>query len=285
MHILLLACLCMHLNAYALLPNSIWDQETNQIAELTNRITTSIQQSLESRHADSIRRSVVVLKCGTKDATGFSVGEGFIATNHHVAQGLKDSHQNQIGLISWLRFSSLCALPTGTKIEIPQFSAQVIIDYPEYDIAILHVDNFSTPPVHLVSKSPDLKTKLASIGHGQSGLFRYVPLLYQGLTPTQALSAPSKGGQFSVRQITPVSWIIATAEANPLNTHSTLKLEPGNSGSPLFDVKTGAVLGMITSQAFHNDATGNVIPVPETWWAVNFDILNQAITAAKEALR
>lgn len=164
--------------------------------------------------------------------TGFAVGDGtVIATNLHV---VPPADAKPAGALRVL----LPRDASGGELR----PAQLLASDREHDVALLRIEGAPLPALTLAG--PELAregTAVAFTGFPIGGLFGFSPVTHRGIVSSLtriALPAPT-ADRLSARAIAelregafPVYQLDATAY-------------PGNSGGPVFDADTGAVLGII----------------------------------------
>lgn len=179
--------------------------------------------------------------------TGFAVDDGLtIATNAHVVPDVLEADRRE---------SLAVAIPLGDRVNIR--SAEKLRSDPAHDLAILRIVGPALPALSLEE---------ADVPEGQSVAFTGFPIgSALGLKP-----ATHRG---IVAAITPIS--IPRGNARELNARqirslgsdpfSVYQLDatayPGNSGSPLFDPDSGAVVGVL-NMVFVKETKENVLSKP-----------------------
>lgn len=179
--------------------------------------------------------------------TGFAVDDGLtIATNAHVVPDVLEADRRE---------SLAVAIPLGDRVNIR--SAEKLRSDPAHDLATLRIVGPALPALSLEE---------ADVPEGQSVAFTGFPIgSALGLKP-----ATHRG---IVAAITPIS--IPRGNARELNARqirslgsdpfSVYQLDatayPGNSGSPLFDPDSGAVVGVL-NMVFVKETKENVLSKP-----------------------
>jgi S1-C subfamily serine protease len=167
--------------------------------------------------------------------TGFAVADGtLIVTNHHVLPALLDSARKETLVVA-------IPGPSGsTQAQIRP--ARGIATDKEYDLALLRIEGPALPALELAGS--------AQVREGQAVLFTGFPIgpvlglipathraMVSALTPI-ALPARSTR-ELSARAVTQLAG----------GAYKVLQLDgtayPGNSGSPLYDARSGQVIGVI----------------------------------------
>jgi serine protease Do len=176
------------------------------VLELSSNVADALAEVVQR-----VQRSLVVVHNGRYGAGAGVVWRlgGYIVTNYHVVARGK------------LRVT----LPDGRQTE-----ARLVAQEPEWDLALLQVDQADLPGV-LIADSRALQTGqiVMAIGHpwGQRGV----------------VTAGIVGGQGKVETRGPRSRQIAYTSVPVIRTD--VRLAPGNSGGPLVNA-VGAVLGINT---------------------------------------
>jgi S1-C subfamily serine protease len=166
-------------------------------------------------------------------ATGFVVGDGrHIITNAHVLNVELDVDNNQT-----------LAVFSGRGIEVTAHPAVEVRRDDEHDLAVLQIQNSTLPPLRLGNSD--------RVREGQSIAFTGFPLgMALGLYPV------THRGMVSA--ITPAAQ--PSARGNELNSLKIKRMRsgfnafqldatayPGNSGSPVFELEGGTVIGVVNS--------------------------------------
>jgi S1-C subfamily serine protease len=167
--------------------------------------------------------------------TGFAVGDGsLIATNAHVLPALVDSERRET-----LAVAVPGAVP-GSPAQVR--AAKVLAIDQEHDLALVRIEGPRLPALALGDSS--------RVREGQSYLLTGFPIgAALGLIPATHRAM--------VAALTPIA--IPTANARQLEPPAIKRLSttpypviqldgtayPGNSGSPLYDPETGAVVGIV----------------------------------------
>lgn len=189
--------------------------------------------------------------------TGFAVGDGtLIATNVHVLPVVMDS-ANLETLVVALRHAD-------GRIEVRQ--ARQVVSDPEHDLALLKIDGAALPPLRLS------ESDMVRVGEG---------FLLTGFPMGEVLGLVPVTHRAMVSAITPIA--IPSANDRQLDpkvvqrlargAYSVYQLDatayPGNSGSPLYDANTGAVVGVInqvfvkgTKEAALSNPSGVTYAIP-----------------------
>ncbi|MCP4089325.1 MAG: trypsin-like peptidase domain-containing protein [Gammaproteobacteria bacterium] len=165
--------------------------------------------------------------------TGFVVSKGnHVITNAHVIPDLLNHGKKEILTVFFRQ---------GEKVEMRR--AELVGNDKEHDIALLYIPGKPLPPLTLGSE--------AGVAEGRLYGFTGFPIgMVLGMTPVTHRGI--------VSAITPIAIPANTArnlDAKRLqrlrNPYKVFQLDaiayPGNSGSPLYEVDTGAVVGVINS--------------------------------------
>jgi serine protease Do len=165
--------------------------------------------------------------------TGFAVGDGsLIATNEHVVSAILDSEHDESLAIA-VRLSD-----NSAQIR----KARKVASEPSADLVLLKVDG---PPLPALKLGDSDKVR-----EGEIYLFTGFPIgTVLGLIPAT--------NRAMISAITPIA--LPAARANELNARTIRRLSagafrvfqldgtayPGNSGSPVYDPRTGEVFGIV----------------------------------------
>jgi len=165
--------------------------------------------------------------------TGFAVGNGsLIATNAHVIPPALNTEQQE----------TMMVLTRTSEGKIMQRQAVKVAEDPDHDLAILRVAGPPFTPLQIGDAD--------KVREGRIYLFTGFPL-------GEALGAFPVTHRAMIAAVAPVA--IPSARANQLDPQVIRRLTggafeifqldatayPGNSGSPLYDPETGAVVGVI----------------------------------------
>jgi S1-C subfamily serine protease len=166
-------------------------------------------------------------------ATGFVVGDGrHIVTNAHVTGLALDSDNNQT-----------LAVFTGRGVNATAHPAQVVREDKEHDLVLLEIQGSRLPALQLGNSD--------AVREGQDIAFTGFPLgMALGLYPVTHRGM--------VAAITPAAQ--PSADSDKLNSVKIARMRagfdafqldatayPGNSGSPVFELGSGRVIGVINS--------------------------------------
>ncbi len=189
--------------------------------------------------------------------TGFAVhGGSRIVTNAHVLPKPGDSDANA-------KLAILIPRARGTP-EIR--AARQVSSDTEHDIAVVAFDGAALPPLTLdTASSARAGTSVALIGFPLGTGLGFVPVTHRGIVSAVTAIAlpPATASQLDAKTLARLRQ----------GTFDVLQLDatayPGNSGSPLFDVETGSVIGVInmvfikgTKESAISQPTGITYAIP-----------------------
>lgn len=195
--------------------------------------------------------------------TGFVLGDGtLIATNAHVVPAkLNADRQEQLSVLIPL---AVAEGRGGRRVQLRV--ARLVANDATHDLALLRVDGPPLPALQLGDSS--------SIREGRSVLFTGFPI-------GAVLGAYPATHRALVAAITPIA--IPQGNAGQLNAATAKRLEegafpvfqldgtayPGNSGSPVYEVGSGAVIGVVnkvlvraTKESLLSNPSGITYAVP-----------------------
>lgn len=167
--------------------------------------------------------------------TAFVVADGNVAvTNAHVVQEL----ERQGGLGKLRVF-----LPQAVSLEpqpIDAREAKLLAQDEFHDIALLRFEGSPVPPVPLEKQLAEPGRVVAVLGYPIGTVQGLLPAVHCGVVSALVpASRPAPSG-------TRLSAYVSQALANPYLVYQLdLVIFPGHSGSPLFDVSDGRVLGIV----------------------------------------
>ena len=181
-------------------------------------------------------------------ATGFAVGRGrHILTNAHALPDFLDT-QNKETL----------AIFIGQGQRVETRPARKIASDPHYDLALLEIDGAPLPPLRLgESRPPREGQNVAFTGFPIGVVLGLFPVTHTGIiSAISPIAIPLP----AARQLDPVT--IQRLREEP---YDVLQLDatayPGNSGSPLYEPRTGRVIGVI-NQVFVKESKETLLERP-----------------------
>lgn len=166
--------------------------------------------------------------------TGFVVGDGLhVVTNAHVMSAIGGVGGDQPALVVQLR--------AGADVWAMR-PARLLETVAEHDLALLQIDGPAATALRVVASDTVREgDDLAFMGFPIGGLLGFSSVTHRATVSsitTMALPSPT-GQQLSERAI-------RSLRAGPLQVFQLdATAYPGNSGGPLFDPRSGAVLGVI----------------------------------------
>lgn len=166
--------------------------------------------------------------------TGFVVGDGLrVVTNAHVISAIPAMGADGPALVVQLR--------AGAGVWTMR-QARVLETVPEHDLALLQIDGPAAAALNVVASDPVRDAgKPQHPADGKAHERQFLPLTHRATVSsitTMALPSPT-GQQLSERAI-------RSLRSGPLQVFQLdATAYPGNSGGPLFDPRSGAVLGVI----------------------------------------
>jgi S1-C subfamily serine protease len=171
----------------------------------------------------------------TFSGTGFVVGDGLlIVTNAHVLPPMVEPERRETIAIA------IPSLTGGTMAQVRPAKALLISR--EYDIAVLAIEGVALPAL-AVSDAAGLK-------EGQDLLFTGFPIgVVLGLFPATNRAMVSAIAPIALPGNSAGELDTKTIKRLASNPYPIVQLDatayPGNSGSPLYDPSTGAVVGIV----------------------------------------
>lgn len=217
-----------------------------------------------------VRRSVVAIgthqKLGQPPVrlmgTGFVVADGFyIITNSHVLPKMLNAETQE----------SLQAF-YGIEDNVRNFELDVVAEDPEHDLALLRiVGSAKLPPLVLAKGMSPEGTRTAITGYPLGSLLGLYPITHEGIisaVKARSFAAYSQG-QLTAERVRRLrnSFIVYQIDTNAY---------PGNSGSPLYDVTSRQVLGVVQSVAVREKTQTSAIEAPTGF---TFAVPSQFISA------
>jgi S1-C subfamily serine protease len=163
--------------------------------------------------------------------TGFVIGDGTrVATNAHVLPEQLDVQQREV-LVVMVR--------AGGEPQ-PREAALMVTDG-GHDVAVLRINGAPLPALSFASDAVREGDMVAFTGFPVGGVLGLAPVTHRGMV---SAITPIALPMASARQLDPR--VVRRVKAG---TFSVLQLDatayPGNSGSPLFDIESGRVVGII----------------------------------------
>jgi serine protease Do len=166
--------------------------------------------------------------------TGFVVGNGLqVITNRHVLTGAEDVGSNNRLVV---------AVPRGAD-QLPEVRAATVANTDlEHDLALLQIDGAPLPPLAMPSgELPHEGQEVALIGFPLGAGLGLAPVTHRGIVAAVtaiALPAPTSRqlNERTVMRLRQGPFQILQLDATAY---------PGNSGSPLVDANSGALVGVI----------------------------------------
>lgn len=164
--------------------------------------------------------------------TGFAVADGrHIVTNAHVLPELLDVARNEVLAV---------AVGSGDSAQ-PRTVQRVAVDL-RHDVALLRMDGPALPALKLASKGVREGETYAFTGFPIGAVLGLYPVTHRGMI--SAISPIALPADQS-RQLDPAQIKALRAPFEVYQLDGTAY--PGNSGSPLYDPATGAVVGVLNS--------------------------------------
>ncbi|MEX0774946.1 MAG: serine protease [Phycisphaeraceae bacterium] len=225
--------------------------------------------------ADPFERAVAVVRpsvlaVGSYDAkdqpsiryfgTGFVVADGHSAvTNAHVVQGIRAADRLD-RLRVYFPDDQVQGANRGRQ-------AKVLAEDTVHDVALLSFDGPPAAALELVDRAPAQGHAVGVLGYPIGTILGLVPAAHHGVVSAVVPAVlPVPTGT----QLTPE---LVAALRNPYKLYQLdLTVFPGNSGSPLFDARSGQVLGIInktlarrTREHMLENPTGVAYAVPVRW--------------------
>lgn len=179
--------------------------------------------------------------------SGFAIGNGqYVATNYHVLPESLEQSLNQQHVVF-----------AGSGKQVKTIKASVVGYSKEYDLAILKLQNATLPTFKLADDDfVDEGLDIAFTGFPIASVLGLYPVTHRGI----------------IASITPT--ISPVADSRQMNIHMLKKLRnpylvyqldatayPGNSGSAMYDIESGEVIGII-NKVFVQKSKEGVISQP-----------------------
>ena len=188
--------------------------------------------------------------------TGFVVGDGMlVATNAHVLPESVDSTQRE----------TIAILIGGERDAQVREARTVAIDR-EHDLALLQITGAALPALAIADSDGVREGEaVAFTGFPIGGVLGYTPVTHQAvIAAITPVAIPSANAQ----QLDPR--VIRRVQAGPFNVFQLdATAYPGNSGSPVYDVARGEVVGIVnmvfvkgTKEAALTNPTGISFAIP-----------------------
>ena len=165
--------------------------------------------------------------------TGFVVGNGRqIITNHHVIPETKE-----------LEDKESLAIFTGRGKQARVYKARLVQSDPDHDLALLEITGTPLPVMQLANGSSVREgAEVAVTGFPIGMILGLYPVTHKGII---AAITPIVIPAISSRSLT------AAQIKRMRNAYEVYQLDivayPGNSGSPLYNIETGKVIGVVNS--------------------------------------
>lgn len=228
----LTAWLCIPLSAY-------FAPAQAEISDILPRIKPSIA-GIGTQHPLRIPRSKLL-------GTGFVVGDGrHVITNVHVAPTQVETDKGE-ALAVFLRG------PEGIEVR----KAEKVASDPEHDLLLLKIDGVPLPALQLGNSDLAREGRVYYFtGFPIGAALGLYPATHRaGLAAIAPIYSPPPAAQNLTAKL------IKRADTPFLMFQLDATAYPGNSGSPLYDGDTGAVIGVINS-VFVKGAKENVLRDP-----------------------
>ncbi|MEO8249681.1 MAG: serine protease [Burkholderiales bacterium] len=165
--------------------------------------------------------------------TGFAVGNGhLIATNAHVVQTRPDEAADRSLVVQVSVGGRQWQMRSATVVELDA----------AHDLALLKIDGAALPTLELEDGDAAREGQaVAMMGFPIGGALGFSPVTHRAMISSiTPISLPAANGQ----QLSPK--VIRSLRAGTFNIFQLDGTAyPGNSGGPLFDTGTGAVLGVV----------------------------------------
>jgi S1-C subfamily serine protease len=165
--------------------------------------------------------------------TGFVVGDGLhvVTSGHVIPRALDDTHRETLSVF----------LPGGETVEARP--AELVAEDPEHDLAVLRISDTPLPALSLGDDETAREGQsVAFTGFPAAPALGLYPVTHRGIISavTPVAVPPPSAGYLNHRMIQRLreNYTVFQLDATAY---------PGNSGSPLFDPATGAVIGVVGS--------------------------------------
>ncbi len=189
--------------------------------------------------------------------TGFVVYDGrVVITNAHVVEGLRQAQ----------RLDHLRVYFPDTR-DVDGRVGRVLLEDAFHDVALIAFEGQPAPPVKISSVEPDQGRTVGILGYPLGTRLGLVPAVHQGVV---AAVVPAVLPLPVGTKMTPE---LQSALKNPYNLYQLdMVAFPGNSGSPLFDIRDGTVIGIVnmtlatkTREHLFDKPSGIAYAVPSKW--------------------
>ncbi|MEI6893197.1 MAG: serine protease [Colwellia sp.] len=195
--------------------------------------------------------------------TGFVIGNGqYIVTNAHVLPSLLNDNLLQ-----------KIAVFIGSGKDATVRKAEIIATSSLYDLAILKVSGSALPAMILDNEvlHPDGKA-IAFTGFPIGGILGLYPVTHRGIiasiTPTVIPAVSSKQISLKMLQRMKNPYLVYQLDATAY---------PGNSGSAMYDMKTGKVVGIINKIFVQSTKEGSISNPSGITYAIPVKFLHQVL--------
>ncbi|WP_323001030.1 trypsin-like peptidase domain-containing protein [Denitromonas sp.] len=179
--------------------------------------------------------------------TGFAVADGLtVATNAHVLPATLDAARRETLAV---------AIPMGDKVNVR--SAEKLRSDPDHDLATLRIVGPALPVLALSGGDVDEGQSVAFTGFPIGSALGLKPATHRGIVSAITPISIPRGNarELNARQIRSLG-------SDPFSVYQLdATAYPGNSGSPLFDPDSGAVIGVL-NMVFVKDTKENVLSKP-----------------------
>lgn len=189
--------------------------------------------------------------------TGFAVGDGtLVATNVHVVPLTLDSTNLEMLVVAWRHADG--------RIEVRR--ARQVASDPEHDLALLKIDGAPLPALRLkASDGTRVGEAFLLTGFPMGEVLGLIPVTHRAMVSAiTPIAIPSAND----RQLDPK--VVQRLARGPYPVYQLdATAYPGNSGSPLYDINTGEVVGVInlvfvkgTKEAALSNPSGVTYAIP-----------------------
>lgn len=196
--------------------------------------------------------------------TGFVIGNGhYVVTNAHVLPTELDENLLQ---------KMAVFIGSGKNATVRQ--AQIIVTSSEYDLAILKFSGAALPAMTLANEQfRSDGTYVAFTGFPIGAVLGLYPVTHRGIisSTTPTVVPAQTAGQISLKMLKRMR-----------NPYMVYQLDatayPGNSGSAMYDMKTGKVLGIINKVFVQTTKEGVITNPSGITYAIPIKYLHQIIS-------